>query len=283
VPGLKWRVLFAGAAVFAIAASCADVTTSPSEAGSIEFSPLPAPAMVLGDSLRDIDGNATPIRAIVRNLKGDPLTDMPLQYTYVDASRDTSVSVNPVSGFVVSLKPLGSITIGTTTTAATMARVGARAGDLQAIDTLYITSRPDSADRNNVTEVDTLQASLPDSSYGLSRNTSSALNVTVRNVDSTTKIVSAVSKWLVKFELVQPANAANDTTQGAFLVNDLGVPATIGTTDASGLARVYVRVRPSIFPAAAGVDSVNLRATVTFKGQPVKGSPIFITVPVRKS
>jgi hypothetical protein len=268
--------------IAAIVAACAESGTGPNDPGSIEFAPFAAPALVLGDTLRNVDGVATPVVALVRNLHGDILQDIPIQYVYADASRDTSVKVDS-NGYVVSLKPLGSVTVGTTVTPATTVRIAARFGEaLQVIRTITITTRPDSVDRGSATTVDTLRAALPDSSNGLARNVSSALSVTVRHLDTTSAYV-AVPTYLVKFEVLLPANATGDSTRGAFMVNDNGIASSIDTTDGSGVATRYVRVRPSIFPATTTPDSVVVRATVTYRGRNVKGSPIRITVPVKKS
>lgn len=276
----RWALV---AAVVGAVAACAEAGTGPNDAGSIEFAPFPAPAIVLGDTLRDVNGVATPVKAFVRNLKGDILTDAAPRYVYADASRDTAIAVDSLSGYVVSLKALGSTTFGTIVTPATSGRIAARFGTvLQVIRSLDVTSRPDSADRGTTTDIATLTVALPDSSAGIARNVSAALSVTVRHIDST-KTVTAVPKWLVKYEVLSPANAQNDTTRGAFMVNDVGVPSVIDTTDGSGIAGRYVRVRPSIFPTSTAIDSVIVRATVTYKGQPVKGAPIRLAVPVKKS
>jgi hypothetical protein len=268
--------------IAAIVAACAESGTGPNDPGSIEFAPFAAPALVLGDTLRNVDGVATPVVALVRNLHGDILQDIPIQYVYADASRDTSVKVDS-NGYVVSLKPLGSVTVGTTVTPATTVRIAARFGEaLQVIRTITITTRPDSVDRGSATTVDTLRAALPDSSNGLARNVSSALSVTVRHLDTTSAYV-AVPTYLVKFEVLLPANATGDSTRGAFMVNDNGIASSIDTTDGSGVATRYVRVRPSIFPATTTPDSVVVRATVTYRPPSHRASDVTCCEPSEAS
>ena len=272
-------------AIAGVVAACADITTSPTAAASIELNKAHAPAIVLGDSLRDLNDKAVPIRAIVRNLKGDVLSSASPRYVYADAARDTSVFVDSVRGYVVLLKPLDSVKVLTNKVAATTIRIAARFGSgLLAFDTLFVAPRPDSVDRAGATAVDILVPTLPDTVTGVARNTSVALNVVVRHIGLVAPDTTVlVPKWLVKFEVLQPANPSNDSLQGAYLVNDNGKASGLDTTDGSGAASRFIRVRPSIFPTSTALDSVIVRATVTYKGQNVKGSPIRIAVPVKKS
>ena len=264
---------FVPIAVMTTIAACADVALSPSTPASIEFEPLAAPALVAGDSLRDINGVAAPVKATVRNQQGDILTDAAVHFTYADAKRDTALTVDSLRGFIFASKALA--------TTGTLARIVARAGSsLQAIRTVLVTTRPDSVDRAGVTFTDTLRTTLPDTGTGVAANVSAGLSVTVRHLEGA--VATQVPNWLVKFEILTPANLANDTTANVFLVNDSQKASNIDTTDGSGIATRNVRVRSSRFPAGAAVDSVVVRATVTFKGLPVKGSPIRIVVPVIK-
>jgi hypothetical protein len=271
------------ATIACVVAACADITTSPTAAASIELVRDHAPAIVLGDSLRDANDQVVPVRATVRNLKGDILAGAFPHYVYADGARDTSVFVDSLTGYVVLLKPLDSLLVGITKTPSSTVRIAARYGNsLIVFDTVFVTPRPDSVDRNGATTVDTLTPALPDTVTGNARNTSIALSVAVRHIDSLS-VATTVPKWLVKFELVQPANPSNDSLKGVYLVNDNGFASVLDTTDGSGNAARYVRVRPSIFPSGTPTDSVVVRATVTFKGQNVKGSPILISVPVKKA
>lgn len=255
-----------------VAASCADVTTSSSVPGSIEFVGFPAPALVVGDTLRDVNGIAVPITAVVRNQQGDILTDAVVRYTYVDAPRDTAILVDSVRGFVFASKALK--------TTATLARIAAKVGaNLQVLRSVLVTTRPDSADRLDGAFIDTLRVATPDTARG---NTSVPLTVTVRHVQGTPDTVSKVPNWLVKYEVVRPANPTNDSTKSAFLVNDQHRLSNIDTTDATGMAARLVRVRAALFPTGSALDTVVVRATVSYRGKPVRGAPLDIVVLVIK-
>lgn len=256
----------------ALIAACSDVSLGPSIAASLEFPYLPAPALAIGDSLRDANGLAAPARAIVRNQQGEIVTNAPVRFFYADAIRDTAVFVDSLTGYIVSLKAFS----GSATTARIAARVGAT---LQAIRTVQITIRPDSVAHTGSSTIDTLRTTLPDTGRAAaSANSSAALTVTVRHVEGST--ATLVPNWLVKYELLRPANPTNDSTASVFLVNEARTVSNIDTTDASGIASRFVRVRSSRFPASAAVDSAVVRVTVSYKGLPVKGAPIRLVVPI---
>ena len=269
---MRLRALLTVVATIVVPA-CGDVSLSPGTPASIEFDPLPAPAVVLGDTLRDINGVLAPATATVRNQAGDILTDAPLQFTYADASRDSALMVDSISGLVVSLRPLATST--------TQARIVARAGgNLQAIRTVLVTTRPDLVARSTAAGLDTLRTTLPDTGSGVAANTSGALSVVVSHLVGS--VATQVPNWLVQFTLVSPANPSNDTTANVFLVNDSRKPSTIDTTDGSGIASRYVRVRASKFPVGNAVDSAEVSVVVRYRGVPVKGSPVRIVLPVIK-
>ena len=257
----------------AIALACSEVGSGPNASAAIELAPLSASAIVVGDSLRDVDGVALPVHAIVRNLKGDVITDAAVRYVYADASRDSALFVDSITGYVVALKALGL----TTPTARIAARVG---NSLQVVRNLQVTTRPDSADRNGATKVDTLSVSPPDTGANATTNVSASMGVSVRHLEA--GVATAVNGWLVKYELIQPANSTNDSTKSAFLVDENGRRSNIDTTDASGTVARYVRVRASVFPATTAVDSAVVLVSVKYKGQNVKGAPIRIVVPVKQ-
>lgn len=268
--------LWAAVCKFAIAAGtvlsvgCADTGSGPNTPASIEFDPFPSPAIVVGDTLRNEAGIVTPAHATVRNASGNAITDAPTTYIYADFNRDSALSVNPSTGVIVALK-LGNSNEG---------RIAARVGNsLQVIRSLTFTTRPDTVTGNNP---GVLKLSTPDTAR---KNTSSPLSVTVSHKDSLS--LRGVSGWVVRYELVYPANPSNDTTLGAFLVDDRQRPSVIDTTDGNGGAGRSVRVRPSAFApggsgsGSGGQDSIVVRVLVRYRGLPVSGSPLRLVVPIQ--
>ncbi len=262
-------VLLAVTAGTILGTACAEIGLGPNEPAAIELTPFPSPSVVVGDTLRNIDGVVTPVRAIVYNVRGDVIEDAVPQYLYAEFNTDSALKVDSVTGIVIATK----LSTGDK-------RLAARIGSsLQVLRPLRIVLRPDTVTGASLTQI--LGTSLPDTGRrGLDSNSTKALTVTVRNVNGDT--ISAVRSWPVRFELISPANPTNDTTAAAYLIDDQGRASTIDTTDDSGVAGRRVRVRALLFPTGAAVDTVVVRAVVTYKGQPLKGSPVRLTAPVRR-
>ncbi len=252
-----------------IGTACSEVGLGPNEAAAIELNPFPSPSVVVGDTLRNIDGIATPVRARVFNVRGDVIDDATPRYLYADFNIDSALAIDSATGIVVAKKLVsGDKRIA--------ARIG---GSLQVLRGIRIVTRPDSVDGTSLTDI--LGTSLPDTGRrGLDSNSTKSLTVTVRHLEA--GAVTAVRSWPVRFQLMTPDNPTNDTMAAAYLVDDQGRASTLDTTDDSGVAGRRVRVRALQFPIGTAVESVVVRATVTYKGQPLKGSPVRVTAPVRR-
>lgn len=267
------RSLLLGAIAAAVigAAACADVGTGPEVPAAIELPPFAFPSVVIGDTLRGEDGVVAPIRAIVRNSAGDELTDARPAYLYADFRRDSAFLVDTTTGIVVAQR------------AVTDGRIAARIGpSLQVIRTLIATVRPDTAFAGTVPQA-LLVSLLPDTGRARAEgNTTPDIPVQVRNLEGATPV--GVNGWRVRFRLVKPANPDNDTTQAVFLVDDRLRPSTMDTTGTDGRAARRVRVRAALFPVPQGsarvTDTVIVEATLTYRGQPVKGAPVRLIAPV---
>lgn len=257
------------AAACAIAAACAEVGTAPDVPTAIELPPFAYPSVVVGDTLRNEAGIATPVRAIVRNSAGDVITGATPTYLYADFLRDTAFLVNATTGMVVAR---GTVTDG---------RIAARIGtSLQVVRPLNATLRPDTAEAAaNPTD---LILVFPDTGRARAQaNTTRDMTVRVRNRQ--TALPTDVNGWLVRYQLLRPANPTNDTSAAVYLVNDNGGASTLDTTN-SGVTGRRARVRANLFPVAQGsarvIDSVIVQATVTYRGRPVAGSPFRFAAPV---
>lgn len=256
--------------VFAIIGGCSQLGVDPDEPAAIELTALPSPSVVVGDTLRNADGVATPLAAIVRNIRGEVITGAPITYVYAEYNRDSALIVDPETGYVVAVKP-------TTGEARIAARVGSA---LQVLRPILVTLRPDSMDVTGQLVPTQLTTTLPDETPASARsNTSVGLNVVVRHIEDE-ETTSPVRGWIVQYTLVQPQNALNDTTAAVFLVNDAGRGSTIDTTDAAGVASRFVRVRAAQFPASAEPDSVIVDVTAQYRGTVLRGGPIRLVLPV---
>jgi hypothetical protein len=244
----------------------------PNVAAAIEMTPYPSPSVVIGDTLRDLNGVIAPIRAIARNVKGDAITNAPIRYLYADAPRDSALVVDSITGVVRALR-------ASTADARLAARIGS---SLQVLRVLIATTRPDSMDRGGQPDASLFTTSLPDTGRAqATKNSSQPLNVIVRHIDAI-GAGTLVNGWPVKFELLSPANPTNDTTAAVFLVDDAGRASVLDTTDLSGTAGRKVRVRSTKFPTGAATDTVVVRASVSYKGKVLNGSPIRMVLPVKR-
>ncbi len=264
-----------GATAALVLAACAEVGSGPDVPAAIEISELPSPSVVIGDTLRNIAGDVTPVRATVRNLNGDVIAGAAVRYLYADFGRDSAIAIDSVTGIVRALRA---------TSGGSEGRLAARAGaSLQVLKTVAVVSRPDSVDRRGQPAISEFITTLADTGRsGANNNSAPALTVVVRKVNALAGADSIVRAWPVRFELLTPANPTNDTTQAVYLVDDSGRPSVLDTTDASGVAGRRVRIRAARFPASGDTASVVVRAIATFKGIALRGSPLRLTLPVRK-
>lgn len=231
------------------AAGCTDISTDPNAVLSLQFDSLPAPAVAVGDTLRDTLGVVVHPVVHAFNFQGDEIVPAPVFFV----SPDSGVTVDSASGVIVgdSLR-------------STPARIVASVGTLQAIQKVAVTLRPDLIAAVN--GVDTLEYSILDET----KDTSSALTVSLQHGVAGD---SAVGLWIVSFAIVSQHKAGL-----VELVNNAGKPSAVDTTDASGIAGRKIQLHPVNLDSSTQVDSVIVNATAKFRGAPVSGSPVRLVV-----
>lgn len=269
VLGGRRAVLLSASVGAALFAACAEIGTEPSEPAAIELTPFASPSIVIGDTLRDVSGAVAPVRAIVRNVRGDEIADASVLYFYAPSTPDTALVVDEVTGIVRALK------------ASSAARVAARVGSsLQVLRSIVVTTRPDSLTSGGA--VSRFTTTFPDTGRTGAVANSVGAPVQVRHLEGT--VSSGVNGWPVTFAITKPANATNDTTQAVYLVNDAGIPSVLDTSDAGGSAARRVRVRALQFPVGdpCKVDTVVVSATASYRGKALLGAPVTINVPIRR-
>lgn len=240
------------AATCALISGCGDVDTGPNIAASLEFSALPYPAVVAGDTLRDANGVAAPLRALVYNSDNEQILAATVEFTGLESV----VTVNPVTGIVVA----GSV-------ADTSVRIVASVGGLQATPLrLSVVPRPDSIYRSQA--IDTLRYSVSDST----QNLSGEIAVKVVNRSGTAEL--PVRDWIVTFSLQTPSDSSRARIVGA---NER--PSTSDTTSSTGIASRRIRLYPALLASAR--DSVIVLARARYRGSDLKGSPVRLVVPVQ--
>lgn len=229
-----------------IAVACTDISGSSSAVLSLQFDTLASPSVVVGDTLRDTTGAI--ILPVVRafNYKGKEITPVVVYFQ----SPDSGVTVDSATGIIVGDSLRSS-----------PARIIATVGNLQAVQRLNLTLRPDSIAAQK--GVDTLNYSLLDSTKNVSTEALSAILFHGITRDS------VVTNYIVSFEIVSQSNP-----NVAELVDDGGRASQVDTTDGSGIAGRKIRVHPVNLGTATTVDSVIVQATAKYHGQPVTGSPV---------
>jgi hypothetical protein len=229
---------------------CTDISGSDTAVLSIQFDSLPAPSVVLGDTLRDTTGAV--VTPVVRafNFKGNEVPSAIFRFQ----SPDSGVRVDSVTG-VVTGDSLRS----------TPARIIASVGSLQAVQKVDVTLRPDTIFAVN--GVDSISYSLLDSTV----NVSPSLTVSLRHGAAPSD--SAVKTYLVSFAIVSQSDP-----QLGQLVNESGRASMLDTTDTNGVAGRAIRLHPVFLPSATTVDSIIVNATAKYRGVPVVGSPVRLVV-----
>jgi hypothetical protein len=246
-------VATSAAVIVGLAVGCTDLNTAPDAPFSMEILELPSPSIVVGDTLRDIDGVAAPLTAVVYNVEGEPIPGATVTFFAVDTTGE--LRIDPTTSHVTSTGARRGST-----------RIFATIGSLQTPpETLTIVPPPDSV--ADIGALDTLRYSFADPS----RNTSDSLAVRVM-WDSAN---APVARYPVRFRLENLAD-----TVVARLVDDQGRVSTadrsgalsVDTTGADGVALRRIRLTPGA-TLSTPVDSIAIIAEVTLRGNPIAGSP----------
>ncbi len=239
--------LIAGALILA----CVDIPTGADEILSFQVNVLPSTSVVAGDTLRDTTGVVTPISVAAFNYSNDPVENVPARFRALDAR----VRVDSVTGTVIG-----------DSASTTPSRVLATFEGFSAFLNIPVSLRPDTIIGEN--DRDTLEYSLTDTAA----NVSDAIGVRV--LHGLTGTDSAVASYRVTFDIVP----AEDTTV-ARLVTGTGTPSVVDTTDATGIAGRSLRI--DVSKLTAPVDSLIVMASVKYRGQHVRGSPMRLVLELR--
>lgn len=240
--------LIAGAALLV---ACIDVPTDAGELLSFQFNPLPSPAVVAGDTLRDSAGVVAPISVTAFDFLGGAVSNPPVHFVALDRG----IRVDSLTGIVIG-----------DSARATPARVLVTVKGFSGTISIPVALRPDTVVGANA--VDSLAYSLVDTTL----NVSNGLGVKVHHGAATAD--SAVASFAVSFRITSPADTAL-----ARLVNENGARSSVDTTDASGTAQR--RIRLNVTRLTAPNDSIIAMASVKYRGAHVRGSPVRLVLRVK--
>lgn len=103
-------------AATALAAACAEIGTDPGAVVSMEFNRLPSPAILAGDTLRDLEGEPALLRDSVRlfDQRTDTITDAATRagIRFVATVDSARLAWDPTAGVLVSTGATGLRTVG---------------------------------------------------------------------------------------------------------------------------------------------------------------------------
>jgi hypothetical protein len=249
-------------------AACFEISSPQSGLSSISRLIVPWPAVVVGDSLRDSTGKATPVTVDAFDGKGQLVTDA--RVTLI--ALDRGLTVLP-----------GQYVRGDSLRTSDARLVGQvqRGGDVLQTDsaTIAVVARPDTV---SPAGIDTLAAQIHTyTGFGDTAQVRSAVEVKVLNraLLASGSANAAIRSWIVRYEITErPPGAQGATT--AFLSAPAGTPqVVVDTTDPSGVASRDVVLRTSVLNPRTGTQYVKVTVTVRERGQNVAGSPIEVVVP----
>jgi hypothetical protein len=268
-------VIAAVVVALAVASACTDVSTDPEAITAIGFETVPAPGVVLGDTLRDTTEAVVPLSAQAYNVRGEVIADAPMTFTAVDRG----LTIDP-----------DGLVIGDSIRANPARVVASTEGGLQsATRTIDIILRPDVVQALPIAD-DTIRPGTSEAS-----RLSQAMRVQVLHRDPDAPADSMVRSYLVRYSIVYPLVLPGDVNR-AYVSDSSGRALRVDTTDARGIASRVIRLGPcgievpqvpSEPPSGTcgteitQPDSVVVNVTVVYRpDHPVLGSPVRIVLRV---
>lgn len=236
---------------------CLDFT-EPGGISAIDFTGIPFPAVVTGDTLRNTAGVATPLSARVYDGGGDEIPDPPVTFV----SLDTGVAID-AQGYLTATRRSGSV------------RLLAGVPGLQSqVRTLRVAREP-----AGVVPGDTVVAlsyAIPD----VASNVSPALALTLQTADILAGETAGVQGWLVRWRIVYAGDTLSptDTSRVALWPAGTNRHSLQDTTAADGRSTRRLRVYANVLPVQR--DSFVVVAEVFSRGAQVPGSPVRYVVTI---
>jgi hypothetical protein len=237
--------------VVAAVIGCADIG-APGGIGALDFTGVPFPAVVTGDTMRDTLGVAAPLRATAYDGAGNVIVGPDVQYV----SLDTGVVID-ANGFLRATRREGTV------------RVVASVNGLQSQQRLIaVTRTPDSVTAGTTALSFTYR--IPDAAA----NVSVPMSLTVKSNDVAGGVSPNVTGWLVRWRIVHNGDtlAPSDTAIAALWAT-AGTRHTLrDTTKTDGTAGRRLRIYSNLLPPQP--DSFIVIAEVKHRGVHVVGSPV---------
>lgn len=242
-----------------LASACTDVMTAPGVAVAIEIGPLPFPAVIAGDSLRDTTGAAVPIEVRAFDGRGEVIEDPAITYLLLGA--DPVAALDQSTGHLRGLRP-GD------------ARVVASVGGLQSATlTVPVVPRP--------TLLEPLGALRDTIEFIDFRDHLSEIRVQLL-ADTGQAPLAPVRQYRIDFDIVEPAGLPTTDSSMVLLVTEQQRPSTRDTTGADGVASRSVRLSPWLQLPPPDSVVVEVRAR-HLDGTLIAGSPLRYVIVVERA
>ncbi len=237
---------------------CVELTGDPDAVSALDFTGIPFPAVVSGDTMRDTSGAAAPLRATAYDGRGAAIADAPVQFVLLD----TGATIDAL-GFLHTTRRSGAL------------RVLASYAGLQSQQrSITVTRAPDSVTATT-TDVG-ITYRVPDGSANVSPN----LTLNLKTLDITGSETAAVPGWLVRWRILYQGDtlAPTDTAVAALWSVSGSRHTLFDTTKADGAASRRLRVYTNLLPLQP--DSFIVVAEVKYRGAHVVGSPLRYVVTI---
>lgn len=241
-------------AIFAVA--CVDLS-APDGPLSISEIRLPSPSVIIGDTMRDSNGKAMPVRVIAFDVNNLPIPGEPSEIFVTDSI--TSAPAHLSANFLIGDR-FGTVHL---------------LGQVNGLQTpgvmVPVTYRPAK-----------ILPSRIDTVFDVIQKRAFAVPVSVKSdKDSASqgiRVVYAITRAPPSTKPDSPAVYLASDAEGKF-------PATLDTTDASGATNLQLIAVPGLLPDSlldgTRTDTVIVQATASYAGSPLAGSPITYTIPIR--
>ena len=235
-------VLARAAVVAAMLAGCRELPAPEGGVQALSGIVLPSPGLVVGDTMRDSLGVATPLRVVAFDENGDTISPAPAAVFVVF---DTTARLE------------GEFLVGRSTGRARL--IATVAGLTSRLDTVTVTLEPDTIVRADSTRhVRRVNVLSGDTTFA-----SADLNVIVQNRAGAT--AAAVPAVIVKYTLTRaPSGAPGGSGPTVVFVGGSAAQAR-DTTNADGRAARSIRLRLAAQPQLT--DSAIVAATASYRGQ----------------
>jgi hypothetical protein len=242
-----------------LATACLDMS-APKGPASISVLQLPSPSVVVGDVMRDSNGVPAKFSVIAYDANGNQLSGITPQIIITDSIRFAHFNADGI---------LTGDSIG-------LVNVLGQIGNLQTpVVPIPVTVAPTS-----------IQAVPPVDSFRIPFSTDTTpattpVGAVISGADNT-----FAQKFLVHFALIYAPATATGKSPAVFLANTAtGKPFAVDTTKVNGVASLSLSVirlflADDSLSAGLKTDSAVVEMRASYKGAPVPGSPVRVTVPI---